>query len=292
MRHAARPVAGARGCRNARSGVPGTLRRIGSREQGNAAVAMQLNNSVARAFAILDLFSERRPEIAAREVAKELRLNVVTAHRFMRSLAAVGALVAVARGRYRLGYLFADLGGRVVNGNCLREAAQPVLDQVTADINEGSMATILESNMISCIAVAHTGRTLSVNVRVGTRMEAYCAANGKVWLSRLPRPALERFFDAVELKRLTARTIVNRRALERELEKVRRDGYAINDGEREDGLRAIALPVTGRNGDMLTAISVFGPTSRMSPEVMERALARLRRAAREIEAALYGRRVA
>jgi DNA-binding IclR family transcriptional regulator len=255
-------------------------------------VAIQLNNSVARAFSILGLFSERRPELTAGEVAQELGLNVVTAHRFLRSLAAVGALVAVARGRYRLGYLFADLGSRVVKGNCLAEAAQPVLDRVTADMNEASMATLLESNMVSCIAVAHSGRTLSVNVRVGTRMEAYCAANGKVWLSRLPRPALERFFDEVKLEPLTGRTIVTRGALERELEKVRREGYAINDSEREEGLRAIAVPVTRRNGEMLTAISVFGPTSRMSPEVMDRALARLRRAAGEIEAAVYGRKVA
>lgn len=255
-------------------------------------MAMQLNNSVARAFAILGLFSERRPELTAGDVAKELRLNTVTAHRFLRSLAAVGALVAVARGRYRLGYLFADLGSRVVNGNCLGEAAQPVLDRVTADINEASMASILESNMISCIAVAHSGRALSVNVRVGTRLEAYCAANGKVWLAHLPRPALERFFDEVELEPLTARTIATRSALERELEKVRRDGYAVNDGEREDGLRAIAVPVKRRNGEMLATISVFGPTSRMTPEVVDRALARLRRASMEIEAAVYGRRVA
>lgn len=250
---------------------------------------MQLNNSVARAFAILDLFSERRPELNARDVATELQLNLVTAHRFLRSLAAVGALVTVARGRYRLGYLFADLGSRVVHSDCLAAAAQPVLEQVTADINEASMATVLQANHISCIAVALSGRTLSVNVRPGTRMEAYCSANGKVWLAHLPRPALLRFLDEVELQSMTARTIADREALERELEKVRRDGYAVNDGEREDGLRAIAVPVTRRDGEILAAISVFGPTSRMSPEVMDRALGRLRRAAKEIEAGLYGR---
>jgi IclR family pca regulon transcriptional regulator len=251
---------------------------------------MQLNNSVARAFAILDLFCERRPELNARDVATELQLNLVTAHRFLRSLAAVGALVAVARGRYRLGYLFADLGSRVTHGNCLADAAQPVLERVTADINEASMAAILESDMVSCVAVAHSGRTLSVNVRVGTRLDAYCSATGKVWLAHLPRPALQVYFNEVELRPLTARTLVSRGPLEQELEKVRRDGYAVNDGEREDGLRAIAVPVTRRNGEMLAAISLFGPTSRISPEVMDRALVRLRRAAEEIDAALYGRR--
>lgn len=252
----------------------------------------QLNNSVARAFAILDLFSERRPELTARDVAEALDLNAVTAHRFLRSLAAAGALVVVTRGRYRLGYLFADLGSRVVHANYLAQAAQPVLERVTADLNEGSMASILEANMVSCIAIALSGRTLSVNVRVGSRMRAYCAANGKVWLAHIAPAALERFFEEVSLEPLTARTITERPALEKEIAKVRRDGYAINDGEHEDGLRAIAVPVIGRHANILASISVFGPTSRMSSQAMDQALQRLRQAAKEIEAALYGRRAA
>lgn len=266
-------------CRHVRHGVA----------DSEARVAVQLNNSVARAFAILDLFTERRPELTAGEVARALNLNTVTAHRFLRSLAAVGAVVAVSRGTYRLGFLFADLGSRVVNGNCLAQAAQPVLDRVTAEINEASMAAIFENNMIACVAVALSGRTLSVNVRVGTRLQVYCSANGKLWLAYAPDHVRERYLRDETLAPLTARTVTDPAVLRDRLAEIRRQGYAINDGEREDGLTAVAVPVLGRGNNMLAGISVFGPTSRMTPEIVDRALARLRQAAKEIERSLYGR---
>ena len=65
-------------------------------------MATQLNNSVARAFAILEMFTERRSQVTAGDVARELGLNAVTAHRFLRSLESVGAIVAETRGTYRL----------------------------------------------------------------------------------------------------------------------------------------------------------------------------------------------
>jgi IclR family pca regulon transcriptional regulator len=255
-------------------------------------MATQLNNSVARAFAILELFTERRPKVTAGDVVRELGLNAVTAHRFLRSLEAVGAVVAETRGTYRLGYLFADLGNRVMVGNALAQACQPALDGLSRDIKEASMATVMETNMVSCIAVAMAGRTLSVHVRPGTRMAPYCVANGKVWLAHLPEEELDRYLDQANLKAVTARTITDREALKEDLEKVRERGFALNDGEREEGLRAVAIPLIGRNRTLLAGLSVFGPTSRMSDAVVEKALDRLREAAREIENRLYGRAAA
>ena len=255
-------------------------------------MATQLNNSVARAFAILEMFTERRSQVTAGDVARELGLNAVTAHRFLGSLESVGAIVAETRGTYRLGFLFADLGSRVVVGNCLARVAKPALDGVSRDIKEASMATVMESNMVSCVAIAKAGRTLSVHIRPGTRMPAYCVANGKVWLAHLPPADLERYLDEVELKAYTPKTITSREALRRDLDQVRKDGFAINDGEREDGLKAVAIPLMGRNNALLAGLSVFGPTSRLNDAVVERALERLRQAAREIEIELYGRAAA
>ena len=252
-------------------------------------MATQLNNSVARAFAILDLFTERRPKVTAADVVRELGFNAVTAHRFLRSLEAVGAVVAETRGTYRLGYLFADLGNRVMVGNVLARACQPALDGLSREIKEASMATVMESNMVSCIAVAMAGRTLSVHVRPGTRMAPYCVANGKIWLAHLPEDELDRYLDAVTLKAVTAKTITDREALKKDLANVRERGFALNDGEREEGLRAVAIPLMGRNKTLLAGLSVFGPTSRMSDAMLDKAVERLHAAAREIEERLYGR---
>lgn len=253
-------------------------------------MAVQHNNSVARAFAILDLFTENRPHLTARDVATELDLNNVTAHRFLHSLEAVGALVPVSRGTYRLGHLFVDLARRVTSHKVLSDAVQPILDWIVDTINEGTMATIFEGNDVICLATALPRRHLFVDIRPGMRLEAHCTAHGKVWLANLDEKTLARALEQMPFAALTERTITNPATLERELDAVRTQGYAINDGEREEGLRTVAIPVYGRDGGILTSLSVYGPTSRMTNDAITSAKDVLFTAAERLDAALYGPR--
>ncbi|PTW60970.1 IclR family transcriptional regulator [Breoghania corrubedonensis] len=252
-------------------------------------MAVQHNNSVARAFAILEMFSESRPHLTAGDVARELSLNNVTAHRFLHSLEAAGALVPVSRGTYRLGHLFVDLARRVTSHQALAETAQPVLDWVAETLNESAMASVFEGGSVICLATTKPKRHLFVDLRPGMRLEAHCTSQGKVWLASLDDKALSRALDQMPLVGLTERTITDRALLEREIESVREQGYAINDGEREEGLRTIAVPVVGRDGRMITGLSVYGPASRINNEALEHAHAALTEAARKIVDALYGR---
>lgn len=251
-------------------------------------MATQLNNSVAKAFAILKLFGEGRSRIAAADVVKALGMNGITAHRFLKTLEHEGALVQVEKGRYRLGYTLVDLGDRALREEDLGRSLQPVLDALTADLAEASMATLYQSGMVVCVARAVSGRSLSVDVRVGHRLEAYCTAHGKVWLAHLPEPERAAYLESVALERMTAHTITDRYALAKEIERARAAGHAINDGEREEGITAVAVPVLTDAGRMVAGLSVFGPSTRFTSEVKAAALARLERAAREAKALLYG----
>lgn len=248
----------------------------------------QLNGSVVKAFDILRLFGEDRAEITTADVSSELDLNFVTAHRFLRTLEHVGALVAVAKGRYRLSYAFVDLGDRVAQGDPLGRILQPVLNRVTADLQEASMATVFQADMVVCIARAMSGRQLSVDIRVGTRLEAWCTAHGKTWLAFMPDRQRRHYLDTVERTSFTRNTIAGRAALEQSLDDIRARGHAVNDGEREEGIRAVAVPVLAKGGKMVAGLSVFGPASRMTDETMVRALERLGQAAEEARTALYG----
>ncbi|MEI2387007.1 IclR family transcriptional regulator [Breoghania sp. JC706] len=251
-------------------------------------MAVQHNNSVARAFAILDLFSESRPHLTAGDVARALSLNNVTAHRFLHSLEAVGALVPVSRGTYRLGHLFVDLARRVTSHQALAETAQPVLDWVAETLNESAMASVFEGGSVVCLATTKPKRHLFVDLRPGMRLEAHCTSQGKIWLASLDDKTLARVLDQMPLKGLTGRTITERPRLEREIATVREQGYAINDGEREEGLRTIAVPVLGRDGRMITGLSVYGPASRIDNRALEAAHAALKQAASRLVDALYG----
>lgn len=251
-------------------------------------MAPQINASVVKAFQVLKLFSDQRPELTASDVANELGLNFVTAHRFLKTLEHVGALVASSKGVYRLGYVFADLGDRVLQNDALARLVQPYLNAVTAEIKEASMATVFRSDMVVCIARATSQRSLSVDIRIGTQLEAYCTAHGKTWLAHMPDHERERYLETVARERFTDRTIIDRQAFDREIAQIREQGYAVNDGEREEGIRAIAVPVRTRAGRMIAGLSVFGPSTRLTDAVIDEALLKLREAARAIEASLYG----
>lgn len=251
-------------------------------------MSVQLNNSILKAFAILGLFSDRRLTITAATVAEELGLNVVTAHRLLRTLERAGALVRVSKGSYRLGFVFVDLAERVTAKRTLAQTLQPLLQELAGDLRESCMATTFEADSLVCIACAHPDRELVVDIRIGTRMEAYCTANGKLWLASLPEAELTRYLESVALKPFSRATLTNARRLRAELEIVRRRGYALNEGEREDGIRAVAVPLVARNGTMVAGLSVFGPHARMSDAFVETALEGLRRTLRQADLAFYG----
>lgn len=251
-------------------------------------MAAQINGSVVKAFAILKLFSQERPELTAADVTRETGMNAITAHRFLRTLEHVGALVAVTKGVYRLGYVFADLGDRVLRNDALARLLQPFLNRLAEELQEATMATVFRSDMVTCIARATSRRSLSVDIRVGTQLEAYCTAHGKAWLAHMPDHERERYLQSVERVRFTTNTIIDLETLNAELEKVREQDYAINDSEREDGIRAVAVPILTRTGRMIASISAFGPSSRFTEDAMRKALDGLRAAAEEIEDSLYG----
>lgn len=252
-------------------------------------MAIQLNNSVARAFAILKLFSDTRGIITAADLVRDLDLNAITAHRFLKTLEAEGALVLTSKGHYRLGYTLVDLGRRAEREDDLAPLLQPELDALSASVQEASMATLYQSGMVVCIARGLAPRSLSVDVRVGSRLEAYCTAHGKLWLAFLPTVERTRYLNSVVREPMTATTITNRDALLRELKAIAAQGYATNRGEREDGITAIAVPVLARDGTMVTGLSIFGPTSRIDDAILSASLTALQRAAKRAANRLYGR---
>lgn len=252
-------------------------------------MATQINGSVLRAFEILRLFDEGRCEISAPVISRTLGINTVTAHRFLKSLEQAGALVATARGVYRLGYALVDLGGRALSQDNVAQVLQPVLDSLTRRFREATMAMVFEADMVTCVAKAVSTRPLYVDIRIGSRLEAYCTAHGKVWLAHLGEGRLERYLEDVRLDDFSGRTLTRRDALLAELQAVRREGYALNLGEREADINAIAVPVLGRTGTILCSISMFGPSSRLDRGALMAALDPMKDAARFASELFYGR---
>ncbi len=251
-------------------------------------MSSQINGSVVKAFEILSLFGEGREEICAATLKAHLGMNAVTAHRFLRTLEETGMVVAASRGHYRPGFALADLGARAAAPGNLVPVVQPILERLTGEIGEATMATLFDGEKVVCIARAVPDRPLFVDVRRGTRLEAHCTAHGKSWLAHLPPADLERWFDTAERVAMTRSTMVARPELEEELAKVRRTGLAFNRGEREAQINAVAVPSLSRTGRMICALSAFGSAARFGEAAMEGFVAPLRAGAGEIARRLYG----
>ncbi|MHB2266092.1 IclR family transcriptional regulator [Aliihoeflea sp. PC F10.4] len=243
---------------------------------------------MVRAFEILSLFNDGIEEISASTLAARFGMNAVSAHRFLRTLERTGALVAVSRGNYRLGYAIADLGKRAADPGSLAGAVQPVLEKLTRNLGEGTMATIFDGEAAVCIAKAVADRPLFVDVRKGSRLEAYATAHGKLWLSQLGVADLDRYFERTGFKNMTPATARTRARLEAELDDVRRERVAYNRGERESEIHGVAVPVLARSGQMICGLSVFGASNRMSDETMDGFIPALREAATDLSRRLYG----
>ncbi len=251
-------------------------------------MATQINGSVVRAFEILNLFDRGRSEITASVVSGALGLNAVTAHRLLKSLEHSGALVAKERGVYRLGFALVDLGSRALAEANVAQVVQPVLDSLTRRFGEASMAMVYEADMVTCVAKAVSTRSLYVDIRIGSRLEAYCTAHGKVWLAHLAQARLDRYLDDVERQPFSGRTLTGREALLAELQAVRREGHAWNLGERESDINAVAVPVYAGNGEIVCSMSMFGPSSRLDRAALAAAIDPLKDAAQRASASFYG----
>lgn len=248
----------------------------------------QNNGSVLKAFEILSLFRSGPDVLSAADLAARLSMNGVTAHRFLRTLERTGALVLVSKGRYRLGFTLVDLGERAADSQAIANVVQPVLEDLSRTLREGAMATVFDGEMVVCIAKAAPDRPLFVDVRRGTRLEAYCTAHGKLWLAQLGQEELERYLEAVERRCFTDTTRVLPATLLAEIEAVRRERVAFNEGEREAHIHGAAVPVETRSGRMVCGLSVYGPPARFEGAARAEIVAALRLAASKADRLLYG----
>ncbi|MFI6322417.1 IclR family transcriptional regulator C-terminal domain-containing protein [Nonomuraea sp. NPDC050556] len=207
------------------------------------------NESLARGLAVLATLDRPRTLSGAAQVTG---LAPATVRRSLITLEHLGYVAASGR-------LFAptprvlDLGFAPLSRLTFEQLARPHLEELVARVHESASAAVLCGPDIQYVARVPTVRIMSVNLMVGTRLPAHCTAMGRVLLAGLPA---DRRLDGIHPRALTPRTVTSPDALGELLDQVARDGYALVDGELEEGLRSVAVPVRGRGGEVVAAINV------------------------------------
>ncbi len=220
--------------------------------------------SVEKALSILNLFAERRCDLSATEVSRHFGFNFSSTHHLLATLVAGAYLTQDAKTRkYRLGIKALELGFAAREAFLLAERAQPFLEELSAEINENVNLAVLDGHEVVYIQQVTSSRALSMFTRLGARAPLHCTGVGKVYLADMP-PGKAR--DLAELGGwigYTPSTITNWDDMQQELVIISEQGYAIDHEEREEGVVCVACAVRDFSAEVVAAISVSGPSTRM-----------------------------
>lgn len=235
--------------------------------------------SLARGLLALRAVADAGAPMTIAEVAGLTGMPRATTRRCLYTLSVLGYVGPTPRG-YVAGPRLASLTSAFIGSSPLISGAQPTLDALRDELQEGVSLGIYDSGEGVYVARAEVERRWKLNLHIGLRLPLYCTAFGRVLLAYQPREEVDRYLATTELKPLTSRTVTDPVRLREILTEVRHQEFAIADQELEIGLRSISVPVFESRGAMVAALTV-GTRAEQTPlrEVRSRVVPALRRAA-------------
>ena len=220
--------------------------------------------AIDRAFSVLDLLGQSAKPMGLAQVTDALHLHKSTVHRFLMVLERHRMVERTPEGNYRLGLKLYDLGNRAVQQYDLRDRVQPHLRRLVSETGETAHLCIMEKALVVYLEKIEPSRSVRMTSRIGTSNPVYCTAVGKAMLSMLPQDEMREILGRIRYVRLSKKTLMSEEELLRDLEKTRRRGYAVDDEEVEEGVRCVGAAILDSTGHPVAAVSVSGPSFRMT----------------------------
>ena len=219
--------------------------------------------SVERALDILEFLGRSGGELGVSEIGEATGLAAGTAHRLLGTLAARGYVHQNEQNRkYGLG--LKSLTMAIATRKRIGPLALPFLEELVQVSQETANLAILEGNSTVYIEqVSPPTRMLRMFTEPGNRVPLHSTGTGKVLLAYQTPRFTEFVIARTSLPQQTVNTITEPSQLKCELEKTRRDGFAVDFEEQEEGVRCLAAPVFGPDGEVFAAMSISGASSRL-----------------------------
>jgi IclR family transcriptional regulator, pca regulon regulatory protein len=251
----------------------------------------RFSSSLKAGLAILNCFTAERTVLGIAMLADELNMSRSTTHRYASTLVALGYLEQDQSRRYRLAPRVADFGMAVLGSMALRGKARGPLRELREQTGRTVSLAVLDCDQVRYVERLRGWRrgqhAVDLDIGLGARAPAYCTAMGKVLLAGLPEAERARLIQELKLTRHGPNSITSKRALRAELEQVHADGFAVGDEELAPGVRTIAAPIVGGDGEVIAAIGIPAPAEAFSRAELLEVLGRpLKSAAERISAAL------
>jgi len=205
------------------------------------------------------------------ELATAVGVSKGTIHNHLSTLESEGYVVKDGT-TYRLGLQLFSLGSYTRRQTNIYEVAKPEIDALADETGEVANLMVEENGRGIYIYIARGDRAINLDTRIGSRQYLHTSALGKAILAHLPDERREAILDQHGLPAETPNTVTDREALAEELEKVRERGVAFDGEERAENIRCVAAPVLDTEGDVLGAVSISAPATRLKNERMEQTI--------------------
>lgn len=223
------------------------------------------NQSVTKLMQLFECLSESRVPMRLQDIAAAIGISQATTSRYLNALIMEGYVFQdKIASRYAPTWKMCRLGEATKVHMSLRTISSDVISELTQTTDLG-ICLVIEQGM-ECIYLDCIYDPRFSLMRIGKRTPMHAASSGKVLLSAYSEAELDRYIETRGLSRLTDRTITNKEALIADLERVRQNGYAVDDEECEIGLRCVAVPVYSYNERPAAALSFFGAAEQLTRE--------------------------
>ncbi|MDF2918521.1 MAG: transcriptional regulator [Microbacterium sp.] len=265
-------------------GSPAKVSRVSDAEEGQAGSG-DFVQSLARGLEVIRTFDAEHPALTLSDVARRADLTRAAARRFLRTLETLGYVRADGR-FFSLTPRVLELGFSYLSALSLPALAQPYLERLSREVDESVSSAVLDGADIVYVARVPTRRIMSVGITIGTRFPAYATSMGRVLLAAQPEGRAREIVAASHPEPLTSRTRTDVEAILEELASVRAQGWALVDGELEEGLRSLAAPIRDREGTVVAALNISATARGDGDAWREQCLPALLAAAADIDADL------
>lgn len=240
--------------------------------------------SLARGLAVIQSFAAHPKGMTMSRISAQIGISRASVRRCLNTLIKLGYVESDGQ-VFHLTPKVLNLGHAYSSSASLAAVAQPFLDRIRDRLHESCSLGVMDGDEVLYVARSETKRIISVSLRVGSRLPAYCTSMGRVLLAHHSPKDLTQYLRRTPLVPKTARTMTSRKLLLEALQEVRKKGYAVVDQELEVGLRSIAVAIGAEH--TIGAINVGVQASRVPlNDLLREALPALREAAAAINVQL------
>ncbi|MBB5851830.1 IclR family transcriptional regulator [Amycolatopsis umgeniensis] len=222
--------------------------------------------SLQRAFELLEHLADTGGEASLSELATLSGLPMPTIHRLIRTLVDLGYVRQNTNRRYALGARLIRLGENA--SMQFGSWARPLLAELVDEVGETANLAVLERDEVVYVAQVPSKHSMRMFTEVGRRLLPHGTGVGKAMLAHLPSEDVLALLSRTGMPSYTEHTFTEQDALLRELAKIAQQGYALDEAEQELGVRCVAVAVPG--APVPAAVSVSGPSGRLTMEAVER----------------------